>query len=162
MANFTGDRKTIGQILSLASPPIEVPHWQRNFSWGPDEIETFWSDLIAFSDSFPDGNIIDEEYFLGSIVLVNRGPIHQLLDGQQRLATSTILLSVIRDYEIKYHRDAGLSLSQKYMVERDYAADKNLFKLTMSNYDREFFKREIQDLRWTPKFGQVAKRESRS
>ena len=139
MANFTGDRKTVGQILSLASPPIEVPQWQRNFSWGPDEIETFWSDLISFSDLFPDDNIIDQEYFLGSIVLVNRGSNHRLLDGQQRLATSTILLSVIRDFQSKHHPEAGLSLSQKFSVEPDYAANRKSFKLTMSHYDREFF-----------------------
>lgn len=147
MANFTGDRKTVGQILSLASPPIEVPHWQRNFSWGPAEIEAFWTDLITFSESFPGENIIDEEYFLGSIVMVNRGPTHQILDGQQRLATATILLSVVRDYENKYLGDAGVSLSQKYLVERDFAADRKSFKLTMSVYDRDFFRREIQDFR---------------
>lgn len=97
MASYTGDRKTIGQILSLAAPLIEIPEWQRNYSWGPIEIEAFWTDLVAFSDQYPDDNIVDKEYFLGSIVIVDRGSIHQLLDGQQRLGTATILLSVIRD-----------------------------------------------------------------
>ena len=107
--SFTGDRRTINQILSVSSPPIEVPYWQRNFSWGPEEIETFWSDLIAFSEMFPDKTIDSQEYFLGSIVLVNTLPTYQILDGQQRLATATILLSVIRDYENKFNPKAGSS-----------------------------------------------------
>jgi uncharacterized protein with ParB-like and HNH nuclease domain len=37
------------------------------------------------------------EYFLGSIVLVTSGGSNLLLDGQRRLATATILLSVLRE-----------------------------------------------------------------
>ena len=40
---------------------------------------------------------VGEEYFLGSIVLVTGGETNVLLDGQQRLASATILLSVLRD-----------------------------------------------------------------
>ena len=147
MAQYTGERKTIGQILSLASPLIEVSQWQRNYSWDSAEIEAFWSGLIAFSNQYPDANIIDREYFLGSIVIIDRGSIYQLLDGQQRLATATILLSVVRDYEERYHADAAQSLSQKYILDFDYAADRRSFKLTMSQYDQDFFRREVQESR---------------
>lgn len=147
MATFTGDRRTINQILSVSSPPIEVPYWQRNFSWGPEEIETFWSDLIAFEEMYPGKNIDSQEYFLGSIVLVNTLPTYQILDGQQRLATATILLSVIRDYENKFNPKAGSSLSQQFIFKHDFTTGSNSFKLTMSNYDREFFRQEIQEER---------------
>lgn len=152
MAQYTGDRKTIGEVLSLASPLIDVPEWQRNYSWRPTEVEAFWTDLIAFSEEYPEDNVADKEYFLGSLVIVDRGTRYQILDGQQRLATATILLSVIRDFLSQYQLDAATSLSHKYIFEHDYAANKKSYKLTMSQYDREFFRREIQEPRdgdWT-------------
>jgi len=90
---YDAARQTLGALLSTTSPRIEVPEWQRSYSWDAPQIETFWQDLIAFSDQYPGDNIIGEEYFLGSIVLVIGGPTNHLLDGQQRLATGTILLA---------------------------------------------------------------------
>jgi hypothetical protein len=46
-------------------------------------MEAFWQDLTAFDD--PVDNVIGEECFLGSIVLVTGGATNDLLDGQQRV-----------------------------------------------------------------------------
>ena len=82
---YEAGRQTLGALLSTTSPKIEVPEWQRSYSWAGGEIEAFWQDLIAFDAQFPDDNLVGEEYFLGSIVLVTGGPTNLLLDGQQRL-----------------------------------------------------------------------------
>jgi len=79
----------------MTNPPILVPDWQKNYSWINTEVEIFWQDLIHFSNLFPDENINNEEYFLGSVVIVDNNLSHLLLDGQQRIATSGISLSVI-------------------------------------------------------------------
>ncbi len=92
---YEAGRQTIGTLLATTSPRIEVPEWQRSYSWTTEEIEAFWQDLTAFDVQYPDDNIIGEEYFLGSIVLVTGGATNLLLDGQQRLATATILLSAL-------------------------------------------------------------------
>jgi uncharacterized protein with ParB-like and HNH nuclease domain len=83
---YASEKKTIGELLSMTSPTIEVPEWQRSYSWDTREVETFWTDLTAFSDQYPGENLNDQEYFLGSIVIVNNAIRHLLLDGQQRLA----------------------------------------------------------------------------
>src|SRR6266576_3543848 len=89
---FQPDKRTLGQILSNTSPPIRVPDYQRDYSWDKDQIEEFWNDLIEFSGTSLEG-LVGREYFLGASVLVNNGTFHLLLDGQQRLATATILLA---------------------------------------------------------------------
>jgi hypothetical protein len=79
------------------------------------------------------------------MVLVTGGRDHLLLDGQQRLATATILLSVIRDYLDRYDKNAAVRLAQKYMYDNDDATGARWYKLTLNRYDAEFFRREIQD-----------------
>lgn len=141
---YEAARQTIGSQLSTTSPKIEVPDWQRSYSWDTAQIETFWQDIVAFSDQYPDKNIIGEEYFLGSIVLVVGGPTNLLLDGQQRLATATILLSVLRDARRGHKADAATRLQAKYVADFDDQTNTTTHVLTLNQYDREFFKREIQ------------------
>ena len=80
MATFDTNKRTIGELLSMTNPPIIVPEWQRDYSWTTREIETFWLDLIAFMERYPDDNVRGREYFLGSVVLVLRPDAH-LLSG---------------------------------------------------------------------------------
>lgn len=142
---YTTDKATIGGLLSLTGPSIEVPEWQRNYSWTTSQVETFWEDLVAFSNQYPDNTIQDQEYFLGSIVIVDDGTSLLLLDGQQRLATATILLSVIRDSLADYREDASVRLQHSYIADFDDATDMHTYNLTLNRYDREFFKRSIQE-----------------
>lgn len=144
---YTTDKATIGSLLSLAGQPaIQVPEWQRNYSWTTSHVETFWQDLLAFSEKYPGDTINDQEYFLGSIVIVNDGSSLLLLDGQQRLATSTILLAVIRDSLRSFRDDAAVRLQEQFIGVFDDATDVHTYKITLNRYDREFFKRVVQEI----------------
>src|SRR3954453_19740147 len=72
---------------------LGVPIYQRSYSWQKDQISDYWSDLrSAFAKA-------DPEYFLGTVVLTSEGLVgrHAIIDGQQRIATTAILLAAIRD-----------------------------------------------------------------
>ena len=71
-----------------------IPDYQRPYSWGEDQTLQLVDDLLDVLDRGT-----DEPYFLGSVVLVNHGQPseHDIIDGQQRLTTLTILLSVLRE-----------------------------------------------------------------
>lgn len=142
---YSSEKKTIGELLSMTSPPIRVPEWQRNYSWTSTEVETFWLDLLSFSDRYPGNAIRVQEYFLGAVVLVEQDGKHLLLDGQQRLATATILLSVIRDFLSRYSSDAANTTQQSYIAAYDYATDEHTYKLSLNRYDKVFFRREVQE-----------------
>ncbi|MBN8686957.1 MAG: DUF262 domain-containing protein [Chitinophagales bacterium] len=144
---YTPQKRTIGELLSLTNPPVVVPDWQRNFSWTSSEAQTFWIDLIDFSNKYPNQNITDQEYFLGSVVIVDNNTSHLLLDGQQRLATAGILLSIIRDYLARYNRDAATRITTRYLTDFDDASDQKIFKLTLNVYDRDFYRREVLEER---------------
>jgi hypothetical protein len=142
---YEAGRQTLGALLSTTSPRTEVPDWQRSYSWGSAEVGEFWDDLVAFDKQYPGKNITGEEYFLGSIVLVRRGLTNLLLDGQQRLATATILLSVLRDARQDYSNNAATRLQNKYISDFDDATNTTTHVLTLNVYDRHFFRSEVQD-----------------
>jgi hypothetical protein len=147
---YDAGRQTVGTLLATTSPRIEVPDWQRSYSWTTEEVEAFWNDLVAFDARYPGANINNQEYFVGSIVLVTGGPTNLLLDGQQRLATATILLSVLRDARREYSGDAAARLQNKYISDFDDATSTTTHVLTLNVYDRDFFRSEIQDVPQDP------------
>lgn len=79
--------KEIQDIFS--SGYFQIPRFQRPYSWGKEEVENFWNDIISDTS---------DNYFIGSMVVYQtRKPYFGIVDGQQRLTTITVVLSVIRD-----------------------------------------------------------------
>lgn len=110
-------------LASVLSDPhlLRVPDYQRPYSWTVTEAGQLLDDLAV---AMHEGALLDdadEGYFLGSVLLMRHsaGPlakagepargrqVHDIVDGQQRLITVTILLAVIRDLAA----DRGLRLS---------------------------------------------------
>jgi uncharacterized protein with ParB-like and HNH nuclease domain len=74
-----------------------IPLYQRPYAWEKEQASELLDDLItALGDS--DEAIEDiNPYFLGTIVLIKEDkPDAQVVDGQQRLTTLTILLAALR------------------------------------------------------------------
>ena len=71
-----------------------IPEYQRPYAWGTEETMQLLSDLQGALE-----RDTDEPYFLGSIVLVKGpdSPRSEVIDGQQRLTTLTVLIAVLRD-----------------------------------------------------------------
>lgn len=74
-----------------------MPLYQRPYSWTVDEAGELLEDLLAAAAD-AEGVTDPDPYFLGSVVLVKRTTEAdaEVIDGQQRLTTLTILLSVLR------------------------------------------------------------------
>ena len=63
------------------------------------------------SDGFQQGDI-KKSYFLGTIVLTTaQDDAMEVIDGQQRLATTTILIAAIRDYLLSIKRGYSCKLN---------------------------------------------------
>jgi uncharacterized protein with ParB-like and HNH nuclease domain len=95
---FNSQSKNIGELLGgNQRAKLIVPQFQRGYSWEKKHVEAFWNDIITFQkESTTQGG--PEKYFLGPIVVRSDSKDRvDLLDGQQRLATATILFAVLRD-----------------------------------------------------------------
>jgi len=67
-----------------------IPKYQREYDWNDNELNEFYNDI--------DNTNIEDEYFIGPIVVVEKDKTtFEVIDGQQRITTITILLCVLRD-----------------------------------------------------------------
>ena len=98
---------------------MAMPPYQRSYSWEISEAQALISDLHDASDS-------GDNHFIGAIVLVREESGRFLIvDGQQRLTTLTILLSVLRDTETDPARKKELHalIADEYGGTRDQLSD---------------------------------------
>jgi hypothetical protein len=81
-------------LLKIFSSDFEyhIPAYQRPYAWTAEETGILFDDLYEFYRTEPTDN-----YFLGTIVLIKEDdkPYADVIDGQQRLTTLTILFSVL-------------------------------------------------------------------
>lgn len=113
---------------------LQVPPYQRDYAWGADEVDQLLEDTLA---AIYDEN---EEYFLGLIVIF--GPIENdwmILDGQQRLATCTMILAAVRYWlhQLSRSDDADQIQRQFISVRRLGGGDEP--RLTMNHANRDLF-----------------------
>ncbi|MCI4680246.1 DUF262 domain-containing HNH endonuclease family protein [Rhodoblastus acidophilus] len=120
---------------AIAQRTLRVPLNQRPYAWTEEEVQTLVDDLYR---AFDEGATI---YFLGTIVLT-RGNNKQweVADGQQRLATTSILIAAVRDFLIELGDDAGAAKYQSTFL-LDYDPRKKDFspKFYLNYEDHDFF-----------------------
>jgi hypothetical protein len=118
-----------------------IPSYQRPYAWGVDQASELFDDLRGFY------NAEDEEgYFLGSIVLIKSEgvPRSEVIDGQQRLTTLTMLLAVMACAHGGKNKDD----LKAYIIEPGKAMEGITAKprLSLRERDRKFFTKYIQGL----------------
>ena len=77
-----------------------IPSYQRPYVWQEDNVQELLEDLYDYHQRSQVNKNNKEEYFLGSMVLQKQADSNEcrVLDGQQRLTTLLLILSVFRDY----------------------------------------------------------------
>jgi hypothetical protein len=147
------------RIRDIFSPAadIRVPPFQRGFAWGDEEVGVLIKDLLeAFRNT-----VI---YFVGAIVVIRpkgRGP-SDVVDGQQRLTTLTILLAVMRD--LSRSADEQALLHANIGHEATLFGSSQRWRITLNTTDTPFLRQNIQMRGATadPERAREAARDSRS
>ena len=86
-----------------------------------------------------------DEYFLGTIVLIGReGEAPSIVDGQQRIATVTVLLARIRDHLNSINREpVGSYIEETFLSNIDIKSETRVPRVKLNLEDNEFFKMQI-------------------
>ena len=121
-----------------------IPSYQRPYAWTEVQAGELFSDLVDFFTKEK-----DDTYFLGSIVLIKEEgkPHAEVIDGQQRLTTLTILLAALTtQFSGELRADF-----ENYIREPGRASQglKPKPRLALRERDRQFFADYIQGLRLT-------------
>lgn len=115
----------------------KIPRYQRPYAWTEDEISELWNDIQDENGSI----------FIGSFIF-NQGTLEtdgylEVVDGQQRMLTVTILIAAIRD--LVQLIDPGLARfyhTRKIVVEGDY--QKWSPRIICGDSTRPYFEKYIQ------------------
>lgn len=137
---ISGKEYQISQIFSSAFD-FHIPSYQRPYAWGKEESSTLFEDLYGFYKSEQN----EENYFLGSTVLIKEEdkPKADVIDGQQRLTTLSILLSVLTSH---FTDDDIKSDYKKYLSEpgRPSLGLAASPRLHLREKDQVFFEKYVQ------------------
>lgn len=97
MAKITSEMQPLSQILVRSSDQFIIPDFQRAFVWTDEEANNLINDFIADTDNFTVDIDSLPGYLLGNIVLIknNTNNSADVVDGQQRLTTLTLLFKAI-------------------------------------------------------------------
>ena len=85
--NFNTTNNTFRQLMGNGLS-YRVPLFQRDYSWGTDEWDDLWQDIVALFEADP-----EPAHYMGYLVLQSadhRG--FDIIDGQQRLTTLSLLI----------------------------------------------------------------------
>jgi len=115
-----------------------IPVFQRFYSWQQDDWKRLWDSLMEMREPEHD----KKGHFMGSLVFVpepplpNKVPAFQVIDGQQRLTTLSLLLCALRNVA----GEAGFAelqaeIKENYLVHR-FKKDREHFKVYPRQRDR--------------------------
>lgn len=147
---------SIGAVFEQRHFIFEIPKYQRGYAWDDEQVEDFCNDLEKLvelekkpwqaGDHFFGGILCSQEDVTGTIKK------NIIVDGQQRIATTVLLAARLiwkykemakrkgapRDDIAKRRED----IRNQYLVFRNRRnmEERHLPRLTLSRYDKEFFK----------------------
>ncbi|MED7818503.1 MULTISPECIES: DUF262 domain-containing protein [unclassified Francisella] len=122
------------KALFESNEKFRIPIYQRNYAWGKGQVEQLIQDILDFSECKSANS-----YYIGTLVVFERKDgnttIYETIDGQQRLTTLSILLSVLKnDFKSDFGFNHILSYESRAIAnktfesiynDRDFADDCN-------------------------------------
>ncbi|RFE01343.1 DUF262 domain-containing protein [Streptococcus parauberis] len=140
---FNADKILVKDFFSNNRKYI-IPRYQREYSWGTEQLEDFYKDVVNNAEFNSNGSK-HNDYFFGTIMLVGDMIQHktalQLVDGQQRITTFTIFLSVLAKVSKKFDDKISNNI-WKYVIGSD--DDGEEYKILENRTASPFFEERIQ------------------
>lgn len=123
-AELSASASTAGSLF--ASSVFQVPPYQREYSWTNDEVREFFSDI--------QGALDQGSYFLGLIIITEEQKRRQVVDGQQRIVTLTLLAAALFHEATKRGREALADrIKADFLRSINYATDQTDPRVILSD-----------------------------
>lgn len=129
------EERTISKILT-EQIRYEIPPYQRPYSWEKGNVEQLLDDVW---DAF---EADDEEYFIGSLITIERSKdeLYDVVDGQQRLTTLNLIFARLRD---AVSEPAKSTLGKRVLPKNELTGEEETPRLKLRQKDQSFFRRHV-------------------
>ena len=119
-----------------------MPPYQRDYSWKEEHWEDLWEDLMTIEES-------REDHYMGAVVLESgERKQFRVIDGQQRIATLSILILACVDFlyglagegiDALANKERAALLESSYLGAKDPSSLRITPKLKLNANDDDFF-----------------------
>ncbi|WP_310488340.1 DUF262 domain-containing HNH endonuclease family protein [Chamaesiphon sp. VAR_69_metabat_338] len=155
--NFNTANQTFRQLLGNGLT-YRVPPFQRDYSWTEDEWEDLWQDILGlFSEDS------ESAHYLGYLVLQSSDSKQfEIIDGQQRLSTISILIlaalghlqNLVKDnIDAERNQRRKDNLQNSYIGYVDPVSLISRSKLELNRHNNRFYQTYMVPLETMPKRG---------
>ncbi len=145
---------SVGYGELVSGPPLRVPGYQRPYSWSLKEVTQLFDDICAAA-GLDEEEMAEDDYFLGTLILLSRpedaeadddagvAGVRDIVDGQQRLLTLTILTAVLRDIGLPDGAAEIAGPMMDWSLATGPDEDPSM-RLAVREQDRDFFAGHVQ------------------
>lgn len=155
--NFNTANNTFRQLLGNGLT-YRVPRFQRDYSWGADEWDDLWQDIVGLFEADS-----EQAHYLGYLVLQSSdNKQFDIIDGQQRMTTLSVMilagLSSLEDL-IKLGLDADNNRRRKEQLQNSYIGYLDLVtlvpqsKLELNRHNNRLYQTYLVPLERIPSRG---------
>lgn len=136
--SFEAKDKKLKEILfGNLNSYYKIPRYQRPYAWNEEQISEYWNDLLTENQT----------YFLGSFIFntqyEDQGYI-EVIDGQQRLLTTTIFIAVLRDICKELNEKKTSDLFQRQNIAFEDEDGNETYRIMPGDSTKPFFEKYIQ------------------
>ena len=114
---------SIFTIKDLFQLKLAIPEYQRPYSWSVESTNTLFMDIY---EAYKEGL---SEYRLGSVILHKNNEVYNIVDGQQRITTLSILLYCLGYGELGLLNERYNSFSENVIINNFQILKKKVSEL---------------------------------
>ncbi len=139
------DANNLSELFSQRT--FRIPDYQRGFAWTEKQLSELWDDLDEIAEI--DGEL--KKHYTGTIYLEATQPLltekwlsgvtfYNIVDGQQRLTTISILLfELLKSTDKGYCEKSKTKLFENFIAESNLSGESKVYKFSYSATDKNYY-----------------------
>jgi uncharacterized protein with ParB-like and HNH nuclease domain len=132
--------KDVKNLIIGDNAQFHIPIYQRTYTWDAKvQVEKLLNDILEFSREYEDNS--KAEYYIGNVIVKNQVRAFQqervVIDGQQRITTTILMLCAIRDVYIKKIGTPEANQTAKNIGRALFSENDGVVKLKLNNMEHQ-------------------------